>query len=600
MKRLKMYLSVRETNITYKEMYEGKLHILPKDPEIKEYDVSEPIYWRNDIFYEVRRSNRIELSKPTITIGIPVKKLKIAEGLVNGETKLSYQGIPAADYCLRSFVPYIHALNEEIGNRKRTDQENGKYEIYEPDGKVLKRNCSYFKKESPKYYHNVGGYVGKEMEKEPEMMWYLELKLMVQLPEKKMKKAVMMLTDQLPKAVETYVEEFQLNEMKRSITLYNKQEEIRTWLRQSDYCAFVADGSILPREKDTDEPMKKAVPFRSADTEQIQIGDLKGMGIRRGVTVITGGGYSGKSTLLDAVSEGIYHHKPGDGREYVITDNSAMKISAEDGRSVKNVNISPFIQWIPGGRPENFSTEHASGSTSQAANIVEAVQYGSKLLLIDEDKSATNFMIRDAYMQKLVQNEPIVPYTDRVQELYRKKKVSTVLVIGGSSEYLKVTDHVILMESFLPKEVTKQAKLMVKEQGEIRNVPDAVWEYRRDLYKEGFCSYPIGQTTEHLKVNKQGFLELGDECVDTRMIHNIAGEAQLSAIAFIIRKLEITCNEKKINLEKAVEQLLYDLEHTELDSVHSTFFPECGRWLEAPRKQEVLAVIHRMRKVKFL
>ena len=599
MKRLKMYLSVRETNVTYKEMYEGNLHIVPNNSQERPYNISEPIYWKNEIFYEISRSNRIELSKPTITIGIPIKKLKIAEGLIDGVTKISQKGIPAADYCLRSFLPYVETLNEEIYNRKRPEKENGRYHLYEPNGKVLKRNCSYFKKRSPKHYSNQGGYTGAELKVQPKHEWYLELKLMIQLPEKKVKKSVQMLTSDLPDAVENYIEKFQLNELKRAVTLYNKQEEIRAWLHTSDFCAFIADGSILPREKDTDEPMKKAVAFSSKDTDQILVGDLLGMGIRKGVTVITGGGYSGKSTLLDAVSEGIYNHKQGDGREYVITDASAMKISAEDGRSVKNVNISPFIRWIPGGRPENFSTEHASGSTSQAANIVEAIQYGSKLLLIDEDKSATNFMIRDAYMQRLVKNEPIVPYTDRVQELSRGKGVSTILVIGGSSEYLKVSDHVILMEDFNPREVTSEARALVREQGTHQRVSGGVWEYNRLLMTKQFTSYPEDKTTEHMKVSEQGFIELGDECVDIRMIHNIAGQPQLAAIAFLIRKLENSQKEQKIRIEQVVETMLRELENQQLDEIYSTFFTECGRWLELPRKQEVLAVIHRMRKIRF-
>ena len=144
---------------------------------------------------------------------------------------------------------------------------------------------------------------------------------------------------------------------------------------------------------------------------------IRGMGIKKGVTVITGGGYSGKSTLLDAISAGIYNHVRGDGRELVITDESAVKISAEDGRSVKNVNISPFIKWLPSGDTRNFSTEHASGSISQAANIMEAVHYNMKLLLIDEDKSATNFMIRDQMMKELIEKEPITPFTERVLSL---------------------------------------------------------------------------------------------------------------------------------------------------------------------------------------
>lgn len=598
MKRLRMYLAMQTTSINYKAMYDGKIHMISKLAKEAAFDISEPIYWKNDIFYEITRTNRLDLSKPTVTIGIPIKKLKIAEGLINGETKISQRGIPAADYYLRVFKQYIDVLNKEIYNRKRPDKENGRYYIYEPDGKVLRRNCSYFKLESPKYYENRSSNVAKEYSKEPIPEWYLEIKVMVQLPEKKNKKAIQMLTSDLPNAVEDFIDSFKVNAMKRAVVLYNRQEEIRNWIKNSEFCAFIGDGSILPRDKDSDRPMTNAIPCSSKNMTQIQIGDKRGIGIRKGVTVITGGGYSGKSTILDAVSEGIYNHVEGDGREYVITDPSAMIIAAEDGRSVKNVNIAPFIRWIPGGNPEEFSTEHASGSTSQAANIVEAVEYGSKLLLIDEDKSATNFMIRDSYMQKLVQNEPIVPYTDRVQELYHKLGVSTILVIGGSSEYLKVSDHVILMEDYQPKDITKKVDQLVQREVKLKTTP-ANWHFTRSLYTKHFTSYKEEQTTENMKVTDQGFIEIGDECIDTRSIHAITTSPQLVTIAFMIRKIMNQCKISQINIEQEIDHLLDELDDSLLDTIYSTFFIDCDRWLELPRKYEVLMVIHRMRKVRF-
>ena len=150
---------------------------------------------------------------------------------------------------------------------------------------------------------------------------------------------------------------------------------------------------------------------------------------------------------MDAIATGVYNHVPGDGREYVITDSDALKIYAEDGRPVHSLDLSPFFRHLPNETDvKNFSTPHASGSVSQAANIIEAVCGGAKLLLIDEDKSATNFMIRDSNMRFVVKNEPIIPFTDRVRELYREKQISTILVIGGSSEYLAYADQVILLD----------------------------------------------------------------------------------------------------------------------------------------------------------
>jgi predicted ABC-class ATPase len=275
-----------------------------------------------------------------------------------------------------------------------------------------------------------------------------------------------------------------------------------------------------------------------------------------------------------------------------------MKISAEDGRSIKNLDISAFIQWIPGANTNNFTTAHASGSTSQAANIIEAVSDGSKLLLIDEDKSATNFMIRDDTMQQLVQNDPIIPFTDRVQELYQTQKVSTILVIGGSSEYLKVCDKVIIMKNFIPHDVTQEAKGLIQqnERSNASKLPVAKWNCRKIISSANFTPYSRKSgISEHLEVSDKGFLELGDECIDVRMLYNIASVSQLTAIGFLIRKIENATSEKQLDIKKVVEKFIENIENSELDEIYSTYFTNCQRWLELPRMYEVLAILHRMR-----
>lgn len=249
---------------------------------------------------------------------------------------------------------------------------------------------------------------------------------------------------------------------------------LRDRLDQLGLIAFVADGSILPRASGIDpRPLTsgKVVPFNSPKSLQVEVilpnrGKITGMGIPKGVTLIVGGGYHGKSTLLKALELGIYNHIPGDGREFVVTIPDTVKIRAEDGRRIEKVNISPFIANLPFNQDtEAFSTEDASGSTSQAANIIEALEIGAKVLLIDEDTSATNFMIRDHRMRELVSKdkEPITPFTDKVRQLYQDYGVSTVLVIGGSGDYFDVADWVICMVEYAPHDFTEQAKAIAKK-----------------------------------------------------------------------------------------------------------------------------------------
>ena len=626
MKRLKYYLLQMENNTaTYKEMYEGVTVNPPgapgnpTDSAIVEYD---PNYWMEDVSFEISATNKLQKDRPTVTLRIPAGRLGITEG-----------SAAAADCCLRAFAPYIDELNDGLYNRSRPDEENGKYFLYRPGGEVLERNSAFFSVFPPKDYRNGSGnmiYLLPEEECGAPGLC-LGLRMQVQLPRNKLKKTIQMLCRDLPDAALRFIAGFDRAALDRAVSLGKKQEAIRRWLEGSGYCAFIANGSILPRSKGTELPMEGAVPFRSTPEDEIEVCGVRGMGIRKGVTVITGGGYSGKSTLLDAVSAGIYNHAPGDGRELCITEESAVTVSAEDGRSVMHCNISPFIRWMPGGDTADFSTHRASGSTSQAANIMEAVDFGARLLLIDEDRSATNFMIRDRRMKELVRNEPIVPFTDRVNELFREKGVSTVLVIGGSGEYLSVADKVCLMEGFRIRDVTGRAREIckaeegrVKENGKAEEAKEgcqaeaggakegcqagegrqketapADWEQHRVLCADGFSPYPEGSGSERLFVSDMGFICIGDEKIDVRGPHDIATKGQLDALGYLLRFLEISNRGQAIDLKQQLDGLYEKVKREGLDCVFSSYFTATGRFLDLPRKLELMALVSRMRRVRF-
>jgi predicted ABC-class ATPase len=331
------------------------------------------------------------------------------------------------------------------------------------------------------------------------------------------------------------------------ITRHVNTAEDADWLRQQlgaqGLVAFVADGAILPRRSGVDErPLtQQAVPFQAPESLQVTFdcphaGPISGMGIPRGVTLIVGGGYHGKSTLLRALEAGVYNHVPEDGREQVVTAATAMKVRAEDGRSVAGVNISPFIGNLPQGRSTTaFSTANASGSTSQAANIIEAVEAGAGVLLVDEDTSATNFMIRDRRMQALItkDREPITPFLDKVRQLYTDHGVSTVLVMGGSGDYFDVADTVIAMDNYQPQEVTQQAKALAAQ-------------YPSDRKPEGGSGFgPItprvllpssidpsqGRREVRLKVRDVDEVRFGEEEIDLSAVEQLVEPGQVRAIA---------------------------------------------------------------------
>ncbi len=608
MKRLKYYLLNQKNAKNYNDIYEGKMAMPIPNGVDTEYHY-DSTYWDDEIGYTITRTNKTVPDKPTVEIKIPIEQILKKDMLLIDDLN-TYQDV-IADCMLRMFIPYIKELNELNDNRSRTYKENGHYFIYEPNGKVLKRNLSYFSMVNRKYYilqSNNTIRIPERSSVDMQPKKSICFMLQVQLPYNNIKKTLQMLTKDLPDAVDSFIIHFDINMLNIALYIAKQQAKIRQWLRTSDYCAFIANGSILPRFKGTDLPLDTAIPFVSPKNVEIEIAGIKGMGIKRGVTIITGGGYSGKSTVLDALSAGIYNHINGDGRELVITDESAVKISAEDGRSVKNVNISPFIKWLPNGDTSNFSTEHASGSTSQAANIMEAVNGGSKLLLIDEDKSATNFMIRDSVMKRLIEKEPITPFTDRVNELYNQKGVSTILVIGGSSEYLSVADRVYMMDNFMLFDVTDKAKaLCMNLHNKSAEIEVTSWEHKRILQSEGFSPYPENSGTERLEVSELGFIKIGDETINITMLHDIVTNEQINALAFIVRKLEISNSKTFINngtpcvsLEKNLNDLYREIESKGVDIIYSNFFTNCDRFLDLPRKQEVLSVINRMRRISFM
>ena len=597
MKRLKnKILSMEPNTTTYKAMYEGSMTIVDPASTMPPYVDYSSTYYNENIGFDISTTHKLAQDKPTVVISIPCATLGIDIPDKSTENV-------EADFCLRAFKKYIDELNAELYNRSRPDNENGKYYLCAPGGEIIKRNTAYFALCPQKDYTNGSGstvYLLSDGVSRPPLMC-LCIRIQVQFPLKKLRKTFQMMCKDLPDAVDRFVLDFDIEGLKKATELAKKQSAIREWLKNSDYCAFVANGSILPRAKGTDLPMLDAIPFRSTPDDEIEVCGVRGMGIQKGITVITGGGYSGKSTLLDAISAGIYDHAIGDGRELCITDASAVTISAEDGRSVKHVNISPFIKWLPGGDTSDFSTDHASGSTSQAANIMEAVDCGSNLLLIDEDRSATNFMIRDRMMKELIEKEPITPFTDRVNELHKTHGVSTILVIGGSGEYLSVADKIYMMEDYLIHDVTDKSKNICNSYNVTTALPvSANWQQCRTFYSDRFSSYPEGSGTEKLEVSDMGFVIIGDEKIDVRGLHDIVSPRQLDTLGFMLRYLEVSNNDRKIDIEMKINDLYARIDEEGIDFLYSSFFTTCERFLDLPRKQELMALVNRMRKINMV
>jgi predicted ABC-class ATPase len=394
------------------------------------------------------------------------------------------------------------------------------------------------------------------------------------------------------------------------------QEHLRGQLRARGLVAFLADGAILPRESGaSDRPLAAAaLPLRTPQALRVELalaprrGALRsaaGLGIPEGVTLIVGGGYHGKSTLLRALERGVYPHVPGDGRELVVTREDAVAIRAEDGRRVERVDVRAFIGRLPGGRASDaFSSEDASGSTSQAANIVEALEAGSRLLLLDEDTSATNFMVRDARMQALVakEHEPITPFVDRVRELADGSGVSTVLVMGGSGDYLDVADRVIEMRGFQPHDVSEAARRVAREHPTGRRperaAPVALPAPRAPL--PGSLDASKGRREVRIGIRGRELLEFGVEKIDLRAATQLVDPSQTRAVGHLLELARRRFVDGKAGVAEilgALEALLDERGLDVLDPL-SERAPRHPGDFARPRRYEIAAALNRLRSVR--
>lgn len=447
--------------------------------------------------------------------------------------------------------------------------------------------------------------------------------------------AAKMLLDFAPECVERtlFVDDGLLDQAWAAVELADDQRAAREQMEASDLVAFVANGSILPRESGVSQrPLKSALAFEAPAEQRVVLdlphrGKVAGMGIKRGVTLIVGGGYHGKSTLLRALQDGVYNHVAGDGRELVLTDSTAVKLRAEDGRAVSGVDISLFIRDLPDGRDTSrFSTVDASGSTSQAAATVEAWEAGARALLIDEDTSATNFMVRDALMEAVVAREfePITPFVERVRDLWECAGVSSIIVAGSSGAYFSVADAVLQMDRYRVHDITAHARAICMEL-EAPATPRAAG-FTLPAGNRAIAVAPVAPATDgargdrgdrggrgarggyggrgagrgprpdRIKVRTSGCeeLQVGQGSADVRLVEQLVDPCQARALAQLVRmgaQAGILVQGKPV--AKAVDELMALLDREGWRALAEHDYVACG--LALPRPQELAAVLNRWR-----
>ena len=512
-----------------------------------------------------------------VRVKIPFDRTGYPEELFSGRVRR----IAACDFILREVYRYFSNVSEKEGSGK-----SGSLSILKPSHLVLDQSAVVLD--------------GK----------YIEVRFFVGLPAYgrriNAKGALKIFFDKIPGMVKTALifkpEDY--GTLRKHVFLKEDQVFLRNKLDEIGLVAFIANGSILPRESGVSEkPLKNAIPFNSPEELEVTLvlphaGTIKGMGIKRGITLITGGGYHGKSTLLTSIMEGIYDHVMGDGREYVISVKNTHYLRAEDGRRVEKVNIKPFIDNLPMNvDTTSFSTENASGSTSQAANIQEAIEIGAKVLLLDEDTSATNFMTRDRRMQELINKdkEPITPFLDRARELYKTMGISTILIAGGIGDYLDIADTVIQMDTFEPVDVTEKARNIVKKFPSHRKNEGLMSPYiicDRAPYKNSVDPHK-GKKEFKVDAPRNRIILLGYNEIDMTKVPELLTKEQTKTAGYMLLYL---VRHGLINDKNTMKDLKRILEKISLSDLSPFNYPY-GDFCEV-RADEVMKALNRLRTLR--
>ncbi len=388
---------------------------------------------------------------------------------------------------------------------------------------------------------------------------------------------------------------------------------IQDKLKDAGLVAFIADKALLPRKSGKDDcPMESGVvPFESPKTLRVTFNlpgsrNITGLGIPAGVTVITGGGYHGKSTLLQSVTSGIYPKIPDDGRQYVVTRKDAVCIQAEEGRSVKGVNISPFIVSLPKGRKtDRFSTNDASGSTSQAASIIEAIETGAGTLFFDEDSCATNLLVRDEAIERILplDREPIRPLVLSVRSLWKHHGISSVFVVGGLGAFLKQADTIIMMDDYCCYDISEKVR---KEFGPVHDpavkivLPESLRALSNDNFDPGYLNKRMKKKVPVRIKPLRGAprkLEYGMDLIEMDAIEQLEGIPQVRTIGLLlllIREEMVNGKGEKRNVRQWIEWLDGLIKQKGIAALNQTY-----RGIHAmPPLWTVAAAINRARSLK--
>ncbi len=505
--------------------------------------------------------------------------------IINTNLNSKSKEIAFRDFIARCFYRSI----QEVKPKKRGTGHSGMISISHPEQLILERSSVIVNQEmiEIRFYMALPAFGRRVNANGANEMFFSELPNII--------------------AQALFKENINKNALQKHMETAEDADFLRNELESRNLVAFIADYSILPRESGiSDRPLEKnqAIPFMSPESFKVKItlphaGIICGMGIPKGVTLIVGGGFHGKSTLLDTIESAIYNHIPADGREQCASLTETVKIRSYSGRSIIKTDISPFIQNLPLEKDTSaFSTENASGSTSQSASIIEAIEAGAKVLLMDEDTCATNFMIRDKKIQELVhkKDEPITPFIDKVQQLYRERGVSTILVLGGSGDYFEVADYVIQMLKFKPLDVTKKAQQIVGYLPKKRMSEDLNGSFNiTKRIPVAKSINPYRGKKKRIKINGKHSIQFGNDTIDLTDVEQLVEQPQTRAVALAIEYARHYMSDQ-MGIKDLINRVEHDISQNGLDILSHRISGDLARF----RILELAFALNRLRSLQVI
>ena len=376
-------------------------------------------------------------------------------------------------------------------------------------------------------------------------------------------------------------------QIQRFVQVMEDADEIRQSLMQQGLVGFVAEGS-------SPSPNGPALTIDESIRTEIGVpnaGTLNGLAIPSGVTVVLGDPLSGRHELVAALGDGVYNHIPEDGRSLIVTVPDAVRVCAEPGRPVRNVDLRAFLRDSQAAA--SVSTASASGHVSQMATSMEALQAGAQVLMYDESDSDAAFLAADARLRTVSGGHPgqAIPLSDRVRQMADEWRIS--IVIGAwacAGPFLASADRILWIENGVVRDVTDSARDVGFDapDAQIHSLPELATETRR------ICPSSIdpscGFDDARIEAPTPDTIQFGRSIIHLAGVPQVADESQAFTLGLILNYAKLHHLDTDRSLSEVLDLIDQELGMEGLDTLARDLRGNLAR----PRRFEIAAALNRL------